>query len=134
MDLGFAAILLGALGLSGLFSLAQHRVYATAAQRLTASHAGRADSFLVSGRGKGWLRGALVLLVIDRRSRSIVAAEAMVGSTVLARFAPRPELMGPIDGAPERAVDPKLQDAVRYALEQYRVTVAAAKKRSGSTA
>ena len=121
MDGGFAIILLVALTLSIGFSLLQHRVYTRAAERLKDAYLGRKNIFLVSGRGRGVLRGAIVLLVIDAGSKQVVAAEAMIGSTVLARFRPRPELLGASASAAERAADRKLRDAVKAAVEQYRI-------------
>lgn len=123
MDTGFALLLLAALVLSALFSLAQQRTYSRATKRLGLSYLGTQDHFLVSGRGKGFLRGAIVLLVVDSTSERIVAAEAMVGSTVLARFKPRPELLGELSTAALRSNDKKLAQAVEYATQQYHVTL-----------
>lgn len=122
MDFGFGLLLLAALVLSVAFSLMQQRTYQNATKRLGLSYVGAKDHFLVSGRGKGVLRGAIVLLVIDSSTSRIVAAEGMIGSTALARFRPRPELLGSIEGAPSKATDKKLREAVVYALQQYDVT------------
>ena len=119
----FALILIVALVLSGALSLLQHSTYSRAAQRMTRAFAGEPDLFLVSGRGKGWLRGAVVLLVIDQRQRRIVAAEAMVGISVFARFHGRPDIIGPmadvLERVGDRVKDRKLRDAVQYALDNY---------------
>jgi len=122
MNTGFAIILISALILSVLLSLLQHNTYNRATQRMTRAFAGEKDYYLVSGRGKGRLRGALVLLVIDASQQRIVAAEAMVGSTIFARFRGRPGLIGPLSGAAGRADEKHLKDAVDYALQQYKVT------------
>jgi glucitol operon activator protein len=122
MDLGFGLLLLAALLLSVVFSLGQQRTYQNATKRLGMSYLGAKDHFLVSGRGKGYLRGAIVLLVIDSASNTIVAAEGMVGSTAFARFKPRPELLGPIQTAPDRAQGKRFTEAVVYALQQHDVT------------
>ena len=119
MNTGFAVILISALLLSVLLSLLQHRTYNNAAQRMTRAFAGEKDFYLVSGRGKGFTRGALVLLVIDAATQRIVAAEAMVGVTIFARFRGRPDLIGPLAGAPSRANERRLKEAVEYALQQY---------------
>lgn len=116
---GFALILIAALVLSVMLSLLQHRTYARAAQRMTRAFAGEQDFYLVSGRGKGRLRGAVVLLVIDSASRRVVAAEAMAGVSVLARFRGHPEIIGPLGGVTERTTDKKLRQAVQQALDNY---------------
>ncbi len=121
MNTGFAIILISALILSVLLSLLQHNTYNKATQRMTRAFAGEKNFYLVSGRGKGRLRGALVLLVIDASEQRVVAAEAMVGSTILARFRGRPELIGPLSGVAARANERHLKDAVEYALQQYKV-------------
>jgi DNA-binding transcriptional regulator of glucitol operon len=122
MDTGFALMLMAALVLSVVFSLLQQRTYSRATKRLGTSFIGIKDHFLVSGRGKGYLRGAIVLLVIDASTTRIVAAEAMVGGTVMARFKPRPELIGDLDTAVLRTREKKMTEAVDYATKQYWVT------------
>lgn len=134
MDLGFGLVLIAALLLGVGSTLYQHRTYQNATRRLGMSYRGAKSHFLVSGRGKSILRGAIVLLVVNRDARSIVAAEAMIGSTVLARFRPRPELLGDLDSAPDRAKDVMLQKAVVYGISQYEVTVkTSSKSRSRTT-
>lgn len=123
MDTGFALILLGALVLSGGLSYLQQRAYSKATQRMAEAYKDSFGSTLVSGRGKGWGRGAVVIMVIDTLTRRVIAAEAMIGVTVLARFRPRPQLLGPLSGVVERAGhDRKLAQSLEYALEQYKVT------------
>jgi glucitol operon activator protein len=123
MDTGFAIILLSALVLSGLLSLLQQRAYSKATQRMADAYKDAFGSTLVSGRGKGWGRGAVVLLVIDSLTRQVIAAEAMVGVSVLSRFRPRPKLLGSVSGLVARAgTDKKLAQALEYALQQYKVT------------
>ncbi|MGV8876266.1 MAG: transcriptional regulator GutM [Rhodoglobus sp.] len=122
MDSGFALILMAALVLSVVFSLLQQRTYSRATKRLGTSFIGVKNHFLVSGRGKGFLRGAIVLMVVDSTTTRIVAAEAMVGGTVLARFKPQPELIGDLDTAVLRTSEKKMTEAVDYATKQYWVT------------
>jgi glucitol operon activator protein len=119
MDTGFALILISVLLLGFALSFLQHRSYSRAAQRMTRAFAGEKDFFLVSGRGKGVLRGAVLLMVIDAKERRVIAAEAMIGITIFARFRGRPELIGPLDGVAARAKEPKLRDAVDYALANF---------------
>lgn len=124
MDTGFALLLFAALVLSGLLSWLQHRAYSAATRRMMEQFHGRRDAILVSGRGKGLLRGAVVILVVDARDKRVVAAEAMVGTSVLARFRERPELLGPISSAADRASEKRLAQAIQSALEQYKTTAA----------
>lgn len=124
MDSGFALLLLAALVLGGVLSYLQHRAYAAATRRLTEEFHGRADMILVSGRGKGWTRGAVVLLVIDSITKRIIAAEAMVGVTIFARFRVRNELVGPLSSAPKRANEKRVAEAVQSAIQQYRTVLA----------
>ncbi len=123
MDSGFAVLLLAALILSGLLSWLQHRAYSNATRRISEQFKGSKDAVLVSGRGKGRLRGAVVLFVIDTRTKQILAAEAMVGASVLARFHERPELLGALSSVVERAGDKHLAGAAQYAIEQYKVVI-----------
>ncbi len=120
MDSGFAFILLGALILSGLFSWLQHRAYLRSTNLLADEYRGRTDAVLVSGRGKGRLRGAVVLLVIDVRVKKVIAAKAMVGSSILARFRDRPELLGSLSSAADRTGDKHIAKAVESAIAQYK--------------
>jgi glucitol operon activator protein len=122
MDVGFGLLLLVALVMSVGFTLYQQRTYQNATKRLGLAYLGAKNHFLVSGRGKGFLRGAIVLLVVNGDTRRIVAAEAMIGSTALARFKPHPELVGDLDTAPHRATEKKLSEAIVYATSQYEVT------------
>lgn len=103
MDAGFALILLGALVLSGGLSYLQQRAYSKTTLRMAEQFKDSFGSTLVSGRGKGWGRGAVVIIVIDTLTRQVVAAEAMIGMTIFARFRPRPQLLGPLATVVERA-------------------------------
>ncbi|GAA2174011.1 hypothetical protein GCM10009846_18290 [Agrococcus versicolor] len=120
LDGRFGIVLLVVLLLGIGLSLFQHFSYQRATRRMVAEHQGARESFLVSGRGKGWLRGAVVLLVVDSSSSRIEAAEAMVGASVFARFRPRPELLGSLSSARDRAKDKHLGEAVESAIAQYR--------------
>lgn len=120
LDGRFGIVLLVVLVLGIGLSLMQHFSYQRATRRMVAEHQGARESFLVSGRGKGWFRGAVVLLVVDSASARIEAAEAMVGASVFARFRPRPELLGSLSSARDRATDKRLGEAVESAIAQYR--------------
>lgn len=123
MNSGFAALLFAALILSALLSWLQHRAYVKVTRRLSEQFKGHRDAVLVSGRGKGRVRGAVVLFVIDRSSKRIIAAEAMIGASVLARFHERPELLGGLSSVVSRAGERRLADAAQHAIEQYKVVV-----------
>jgi glucitol operon activator protein len=134
MSAGFAIFLLAALLLGGGLSLLQQRAYSNATKRMAEANKDAFGSVLISGRGKGRLRGAIVLFVVDTLDRKIIASEAMVGASVLSRFKPHPELLGSLATAEERTTDPHLIKAIAYAKEQYKVTArkAAAKARTAS--
>ncbi|MBB3051958.1 glucitol operon activator protein [Prauserella isguenensis] len=108
-------LVLGAFVVAGVLSYRQHLAYQSAVNAL-ADDENRSGMLLVSGRAKGRLRGAIVLLVIDRRRGEITRAQAMQGASVFARFTERTELRGPIDGAEERAGTAALAKAVREAI------------------
>ncbi|MQA10621.1 MAG: transcriptional regulator [Pseudonocardiaceae bacterium] len=112
------ALLFGGFIVAGLFSWLQHLAYQRTVNRV-ASEENRSGVVLVTGRGKGKLRGAVVLLVIDRRSRAVTRALAMRGASVFARFREQPELLGPVDGLRERAGSRMAGKAVDDALQRY---------------
>lgn len=112
----FAAILLVALVASTVLSLWQHRRYLKVVNEMARANAGR-NLRLVSGRAKGRLRGAIVVLLVDPTAGRIEQAQAMVGASIFARLRPAPELVGPVEGAADRAGDTKqLRAAVESAL------------------
>lgn len=107
-----AAMLLG-LGLTYL----QMRAYNNELNR--ALHASRGEHLmLVSGRGRSFLGGAIVIAIVDITKREIVFARAMTGATVFQRFADVPELLGRMDGAAERVRGKQLKLAVQMATAQ----------------
>jgi DNA-binding transcriptional regulator of glucitol operon len=119
MSYEFALFLGGALVLGAVLSWVQHRAYSATVRRLASQFGGQAVS-LVSGRGKGVRRGALVVLAVDERSKKIVAAQAMKGATVFARFRPCPELLGPLSTAVSRTNSVPVEKALEEAQKQYR--------------
>jgi len=108
-------LLLGAFAVAGLLSYRQHLGYQRAVNAL-ADQENRSGVLLVSGRAKGWRRGAIVLLVIDRRRGRVLRAQAMEGASVFARFRERPELAGPVEAAEQRAGSTALSKAIHEAL------------------
>jgi glucitol operon activator protein len=108
-------LLLGAFVVAGVLSYRQHLGYQRAVNDLATAE-NRSGVLLVSGRAKGWRRGAIVLLVIDRRRGTVLRASAMEGASVFARFRERPELAGPVEAAEERAGTTALAKAVHEAL------------------
>lgn len=117
----FAALLAGAMLLGGLFTFWQQRYYNSTLQTMAAEHHERGKT-LVSGRGRSPLRGAIVVMVVDSRSRRVIDARAMIGSTVFARFRPAPELHGPLSTAPDRARNNQLRRAVEEAQLTFKST------------
>ena len=110
-----ATILVAGFAVAGFFSYRQHARYARVVNQV-ATEENRSGVLLVSGRAKGALRGAVVLLVVDRRRDAVTRALAMEGASVFARFRERPELTGPLDGlagrAPSRAIAKAVADAL----------------------
>jgi glucitol operon activator protein len=111
---------------AGLLSYRQHRAYQRVVNQV-ADEENRSGVLLVSGRAKGKLRGAVVLLVIDRRQEEITRAVAMEGASVFASFRDRPELVGPVKGVADRAPSKAVSRAVTEALSMAsRLTAGAA--------
>lgn len=108
-------LFLAAFGAAGWLSYRQHQGYQRAVNDLATAE-NRSGVLLVSGRAKGWRRGAIVLLVIDRRHGTVLRARAMEGASVFARFRERSELAGPIETAESRAGSKPLAKAVTEAL------------------
>lgn len=112
----FAAILVGALVLGIVLSLWQNRAYLNEINKMAKAHAGK-DLKLVSGRSKGRLRGAVVVLLVDPNTRNIVAASSMVGSTIFSRLHSAPELCGDLATVADRATDKHMKKAAESAFE-----------------
>lgn len=112
---GLAILLIVAFVLSFGLSYWQHRSYSKAVREMAVEF-DRPGLKLVSGRGKGFLRGAAVILVVDLRRRQIVAARRMVGSTVFARFRTDTELLGPLGSVSQRTADKHVGKAVEQAV------------------
>lgn len=128
-DTGFMLILLAALLAVVGVAVLQTKSYQRAVSRLQRQYAGRSGLFLVSGRGKGLLRGAIVVAVVTA-SGEIIDAEAMVGSTAFARFRRRPDLHGTIGAVIERTEQKWLRKALEQAQEQFQVAHAADQRRT----
>lgn len=107
--------LLGGFVVAGWLSYRQHLGYQRAVNDLATAE-NRSGVLLVSGRAKGWRRGAIVLLIIDRRRGQVLRARAMEGASVFAKFRERPELAGPIEAAEERAGSKAMAKAINQAL------------------
>src|SRR3954469_519908 len=104
----FVLVLLLALSLTTASALAQHKYYARTVRRLASAH-DEPGCVLVSGRAKGRWRGAIAVLVMDRRDLRIRGAAVMEGASVLARFKDRPDWVGlsardPLPGCSPRLV------------------------------
>ncbi len=153
-NLPFFLIMLGAVSLTGVTAFAQHRYYARTVRRLARAH-DEPGCVLVSGRGKGRIRGAVVVLVLRTHDEQIKAAEVMEGATVFARFRERPDWVGLSARDPLPGSSPRLAAAVadartrvpgrrapvrvsghagtRSAAPQFTVPRSAAARRGGAT-
>ncbi|ATG55989.1 transcriptional regulator [Brachybacterium ginsengisoli] len=120
-QLGFIALLIVAIVLSFAFSYQQHRAYVGAIRDLADTH-DRNGVVIVSGRGKGFLRGCVVILAVDSTTRRILEARTMQGSTVLARFHRAGFLEGGLRGVLERATSKHMVTALEQATTQFRET------------
>lgn len=120
-QLGFIALLIFAIVLSFAFSYQQHRAYVGAIRALADDH-DRNGVVVVSGRGKGVLRGCVVILAVDSTTRRILEARTMQGSTVLARFRRARFLEGNLKGVLDRATSKHMVTALEQATAQFRET------------
>lgn len=116
MNWQFAVLLLAAMVLSLVLSLWQRRRYLDVVNTMARQNAGRPVR-LVSGRGKGRLRGAVAVLLIDPAAGEVLEARTMIGATIFARLRPAPGLLGPLANVVDRAEGKHLKKAVESALE-----------------
>ena len=86
-------LLFVAMSLTAVSALAQHKYYTRTVRRLAREN-NDPGSVLVSGRGKGRVRGAIAVLVLDKQTEVIRAAAVMEGASVLARFKQRGDWVG----------------------------------------
>ena len=107
----FYLLLFLAMSLTAASGLAQHRYYTRTVRRLAREH-DEPGCMLVSGRGKGRVRGAIAVLVLNRHDEVIRAAAVMEGATVLARFKERPDWVGLAAGDDLPRCSPRLAKAV----------------------
>ncbi len=112
-------IIVGAFLLALVLGLFQHRAYQRTVNSVAAQEH-RSGVLLVSGRAKGALRGAVVILVVDRARREVTRALVMEGASSLARFRECPALVGPVPGVTERATGKARRRAVEDAMGRYR--------------
>lgn len=111
----FALLLIAAMVASLMLSLWQHNRYLKVVNAMARANAGR-NLRLVSGRAKGRLSGAVVVLLVDSAAREVVDARAMQGASIFARLKPAPELLGPVATTSDRAGTKHLKKAVASAL------------------
>jgi len=76
--------------LTAVSGFAQHKYYSRTVRRIARAY-DEPGCVLVSGRGKSWFRGAIVVLVLRKEDEVIRAASVMEGASVLARFKDRPD-------------------------------------------
>ena len=107
-----------AMSLTAASGLAQHKYYTRTVRRLAREH-DEPGCMLVSGRGKGRVRGAIAVLVLDKQDEVIRAAAVMEGATVLARFKERPDWVGLAARDDLPRCSPRLAKAVADARTTY---------------
>lgn len=129
-----APLLAAALLLAGLAGLGQQFSYQRAARRMQAEHAGERDRYLVSGRAKGPLRGAVVLLVVTGEDERVIDARALAGASAFARFRPRRALLGPLGTLATRERDRAVLRAAQEAAASFRALRAARARRAAQQA
>lgn len=117
VDWRFPAILIVAMLLGMGLTFLQQQSYSRqlnhALTRASGDHL-----MLVSGRGRSFMGGAIVILIVDQLTRQVVWASLMAGRTTFARFHDAPHLLGPVDGAVARASGKQVKAAVQMALSQ----------------
>lgn len=111
----FPVLLVAAFVLVGLLSYRQVTRYQADVNATARAHAGP-GRYLVSGRGKGRLYGAVAVLVVDAPHGEVRHARTMSGVSVFARLKPAPELEGPLATVAERAESAALRRAIEDAL------------------
>lgn len=117
----FAALLIVALLLSSGLSYLQHRAYVRTVREMAAAHNEHGIQ-LVSGRGKSFLRGAVVVLAVNVQTKRIIEARTMSGSTVIARFHRDDSLVGPMRRVLRETENPHVANAIKQALAQLSTT------------
>lgn len=115
MDWQFALLLLLALVAMGVLSFRQSSRYTAEVNRLARLFVGP-DRYLVSGRGKGAISGAIAVLVVDGTRGEVIEARSMSGVSVFATLAPAPVLLGPVLTVVDRAQGKAMKKAVEDAL------------------
>lgn len=113
---GYLLIFIG-MTVTALSGVAQHKYYTRTVRRLAREY-DEPGSVLVSGRGKGRLRGAVVVLVLRTDDRVVRAASVMEGATVLARFTDRPDWVGRSARGELPRCSPRAAKAVADALSR----------------
>ncbi|GAA2179890.1 hypothetical protein GCM10009785_08450 [Brooklawnia cerclae] len=116
-DWVFPAILIAAMVLGVVLTFFQQRAYSTELNTVLRLSKGR-DEMLVSGRGRSFRGGSIVIMLVDAEQRRVTWASAMNGISVFARFRPVPALLGAADTAVERAEGKQFKQAVEMAVAQ----------------
>lgn len=117
VDWRFPTLLIAAMLLGLALTYLQMRTYNSELNRALRRIGGQ-HLALVSGRGRSWRGGAILIAIVDILNGQIVSARAMTGATVFARFRDLPALQGPVGTAVERVTGKQLRTAVEMALAQ----------------
>lgn len=129
-DWRFPLILITAMVIAIFLTFAQQRAYNRKLNEALATSHSKTD-MLVSGRGRSFWGGAIVIMLVDTATREITWAQAMTGRTVFARFKELPTLLGPLENVSSRLAKPSkpLIKAIEMATEQ--VSIAEQRKQAG---
>ncbi len=127
MEWQFALYLFAAMILGVPLTWLQTRRYTRAVREMAAGHQDPSN-ILVSGRGRGKIRGAVVMLVIDAATRTIIEARVMAGASVFAPVRRDHEIEGPVDDAVTRTADKMVARGIAQAVDQFDVVLAARAK------
>lgn len=128
----FALILVVALMIGAILSYVQHRAYAATVREMAAEHHVQGLA-LISGRGKGFLKGVAIILVVNRKTQEVIDGRIMRGASIFARFKEAPDLRGPLEELRKKYADDKrMTKALNECVAQLRAMPAV--KRSSSSA
>lgn len=117
VDWRFPAYLFAALVIGAILTYVQMSAYNRELNR--ALHVARGEHLvLVSGKGRSFRGGAIVIAIVDTINREITWARAMTGATVFARFRDVPALIGPMASAVDRVEGKQFKAAVEMAMAQ----------------
>lgn len=118
-ELPFMLLFLAAIVFGGVLSLIQHRAYTKTVREIAADYH-EPGLALVSGRGKGFLKGVALLLVVRRSTGEVISAQKMQGASIFARFKPTDQFQGRLIDLRDQEQDKRLKKALSECLTMLR--------------